>query len=105
MSTPRAADETGRRAAELPICLLEGRGGSESADVLTFIAAQRRPQGDGRVVRLDGEAGLSAATIKRRVASVLGLFNYLVVIGEVAANPVPRGLSRAGSVAGGAGRH
>jgi integrase/recombinase XerD len=63
------------------------------ADVLAFIAAQRRPAGDGRVVRLDGEAGLSAATIKRRLASVSGLFNYLVVCGDVAANPVPRGLS------------
>jgi len=63
------------------------------ADVMAFIAVQRRPQGDGRVVRLDGESGLSAATIKRRLASVSGLFNYLVVIGEVAANPVPRGLS------------
>jgi len=64
------------------------------ADVLTFIAEQRRPRGDGRVVRLiDGEAGLSARTIKRRVATVSGLFGYLVMIGEVAANPVPRGLS------------
>jgi integrase len=60
---------------------------------LAFIAVQRRPLGDGRVVRLDGESGLSAATIKRRLASVSGLFNYLVVIGEVSANPVPRGLS------------
>jgi integrase/recombinase XerD len=64
------------------------------ADVLTFIAAQRRPRGDGRVVRLaDGEAGLSARTIKRRIATVSGLFGYLVMIGEVATNPVPRGLS------------
>src|SRR5437016_8594064 len=64
------------------------------ADVLAFIAEQRRPRGDGRVVRLvDGEAGLSARTIKRRVATVSGLFGYLVMIGEVAANPVPRGLS------------
>jgi integrase/recombinase XerD len=32
-----------------------------SGDVLGFIAEQRRPRGDGRVVRLtDGEAGLSA---------------------------------------------
>jgi integrase/recombinase XerD len=63
-------------------------------DVLGFIAEQRRPRGDGRVVRLaDGESGLSARTIKRRIASVSGLFNYLVIVGEIGANPVPRGLS------------
>jgi hypothetical protein len=65
-----------------------------SADVLGFIAEQRRPRGDGRVVRLtDGEAGLSARTIKRRLASVSGFFGYLTIIGVVASNPVPRGLS------------
>jgi hypothetical protein len=54
----------------------------------------RRPRGDGRVVRLvDGEAGLSARTIERRIATVSGLFGYLVMIGEAASNPVPRGLS------------
>jgi integrase/recombinase XerD len=65
-----------------------------SADVLEFIAEQRRPRGDGRVVRLaDGEAGLSARTIKRRLASVSGFFGYLTIIDVVASNPVPRGLS------------
>lgn len=63
-------------------------------DVLSFIAAQRRPRGDGRVVRLvDGESGLSARTIKRRLSSIAGLYGYLVMCGEVAANPVPRGLA------------
>jgi integrase/recombinase XerD len=63
-------------------------------DVLDFIAVQRRPRGDGRVVRLaDGEAGLSARTIKRRLATVSGFFGYLSIIGAVASNPVPRGLS------------
>ena len=48
------------------------------ADVLGFIAAQRKPRGDGKVVRLvDGEAGLSARTIKRRLSSVSGLYSYL----------------------------
>jgi integrase/recombinase XerD len=43
-----------------------------ASDVLEFIAAQRRPYGDGKVVRLaDGEAGLSTRTIKRRVAGLL----------------------------------
>jgi site-specific recombinase XerD len=47
------------------------------------------------VVRLaDGEKGLSARTIKRRLSSVSGLFSYLVTRADVglAANPVPRGL-------------
>jgi site-specific recombinase XerD len=65
-----------------------------ASDVLEFIAVQRRPRGDGKVVRLaDGEAGLSARTIKRRVATVSGFFGYLSIIGVVSANPVPRGLS------------
>jgi integrase/recombinase XerD len=64
------------------------------SDVLEFIAAQRRPRGDGKVVRLaDGEAGLSARTIKRRVATVSGFYGWLTIIGAVNANPVPRGLS------------
>jgi site-specific recombinase XerD len=65
-----------------------------TADVLAFIADQRRPRGDGRVVRLaDGEAGLSSRTIKRRLSSVSGLFAYLVMCDEAGANPVPRGLA------------
>jgi integrase/recombinase XerD len=75
-----------------------------SADVLAFITAQRAPRdGDGTVVRLvDGEAGLSARTIKRRLASVSGLFAYLVARNDVAvtANPVPRGLSTRTPVGG-----
>lgn len=63
-------------------------------DVLAFIKAQREPRRGAGVVRIeDGEAGLSARTIKRRLASIAGLYDYLLVIGEVAANPVPRGLS------------
>jgi integrase len=65
-----------------------------TADVFGFIKAQRAPRRGPRVVRLeDGEAGLAARTIKRRLASVSGLFNYLVARGDVgvAANPVPRG--------------
>jgi site-specific recombinase XerD len=65
-----------------------------ASDVLEFIAVQRRPRGDGKVVRLaDGQAGLSARTIKRRVATVSGFFGWLTIIGAVSANPVPRGLS------------
>ena len=39
----------------------------------------------------DGEAGLSARTIKRRLASVTGLFEYLIIRGVVSTNPVPQG--------------
>jgi site-specific recombinase XerD len=63
-------------------------------DVLGFISAQRKPRGDGRIVRLaDGGSGLSSRTIKRRLSSVSGLYSYLVLCGEVMANPVPRGLA------------
>jgi integrase/recombinase XerD len=63
------------------------------ADVLAFIAEQRRPRYE-RVVRLsDGEAGMSAQTIKRRLSSVSGLFSWLLLLEEISANPVPRGLA------------
>jgi len=65
-----------------------------TADVFAFIKTQRTPRLGSKVVRLeDGEAGLSARTIKRRLASVSGLFAYLVVRGDlgVTRNPVPRG--------------
>lgn len=67
-----------------------------TADVFAFIAAQRAPRRGSGVVRLeDGEAGLSARTIKRRLASVSGLFAYLLAREdvEVRRNPVPRGLA------------
>jgi len=67
-----------------------------SGDVLAFITAQRATRSDGKVVRLvDGEAGLSMKTIKRRLSSVSGLFSYLALRGDagVTANPVPRGLA------------
>ena len=64
-----------------------------AADVFDFVADQR---GDRRVVRIsDGESGLSARTIARRLSSISGLYAYLVARGDtpVTANPVPRGLS------------
>jgi len=67
-----------------------------TADVLSFIKAQREPRVDARVVRIeDGEAGLSARTIKRRLATIAGLYEYLMVRGDVGVsrNPVPRGLA------------
>jgi integrase/recombinase XerD len=73
-----------------------------TADVFAFLQAQRAPRRDPKLVRLeDGEAGLAVRTIKRRLASVAGLFAYLVAQGDVGVgvNPVPRGLAtrRAGA--------
>jgi len=62
-------------------------------DVLGFIEIQRRPVRGGNVVRIeDGEVGLSARTIRRRLSSVAGLFDYLVAVETIAKSPVPRGL-------------
>jgi integrase/recombinase XerD len=64
------------------------------ADVMHFIADQRQPRRAVNVVRIeDGEVGLSARTIKRRLATIAGLYDYLVVRGDVSSNPVPRGLA------------
>lgn len=64
------------------------------SDVMAFITAQRRGRaGVENVVRIaDGSAGLAAATIKRRLAAVSALYGYLIVMGVVAVNPVPRGM-------------
>jgi integrase/recombinase XerD len=75
-----------------------------SADVFVFLGQQRTPR-HGNVVRIeDGEGGLSSRTIARRLSSIAGLFEYLMVRGDagVDRNPVPRGL--AGRRAGGRGR-
>jgi integrase/recombinase XerD len=67
-----------------------------TADVFTFLKQQRSPRQGPKVVRLeDGEAGLAARTIARRLSSLSGLYAYLVVRGDagVHANPVPRSLA------------
>ena len=65
-------------------------------DVLRFVTAQQRPRsGAENVVRIsDGGSGMSASTIKRRLAAVSSLYGYLVVRGDagVVTNPVPQGL-------------
>ena len=64
-------------------------------DIVNFVAAQRAPRTQSKVVRIsDGGAGLSARTVARRLSSLSGLFAYLVVRGDagVSASPVPRGL-------------
>src|SRR4051812_37827418 len=40
-----------------------------TGDVFDFLALQRRPRLGGNVVRLDGETGLAARTIARRLSS------------------------------------
>ena len=63
-----------------------------AADVFEFLAHQR---GDRTVIRLrDGESGLSARTIARRLSSVSGFYAYVVARGDTPMhmNPVPRGL-------------
>lgn len=61
-------------------------------DVFAFLADQRRPRRGERVQRLeDGERGLSARTLRRRLSSLSGLFDYLQIREVVERNPVPRG--------------
>lgn len=65
-------------------------------DVLGFLKQQRAPRRGTGVVRLeDGEAGLSARTVKRRPTSVSGPFVYLIARGDagISNSPVPRGLA------------
>jgi site-specific recombinase XerD len=65
-------------------------------DVLAFIAAQQHARrGAENVVRIsDRGSGLSAATVRRRLAAVSAFYGYLLTRGDVGvdANPVPRGL-------------
>ncbi len=63
-----------------------------AADVFDFVADQR---GDRTVIRMrDGESGLSARTIARRLSSVSGLYAYLVARGDTPVQTnLPRGLS------------
>lgn len=74
-----------------------------SGDVFAFLGQQRTPRHENVVRIEDGEAGLSARTIARRLSSIAGLFEYLI-LGDagVEKNPVPRGL--AGRRAGQRGR-
>jgi site-specific recombinase XerD len=66
-------------------------------DVLDFVTAQRRSRpGAENVLRItDGGSGLSAATIKRRLAAISSLYGYLVTRDDagITVNPVPRGIA------------
>ena len=65
------------------------------ADVLGFMTAQRTGQSSlsPQLQPVEDEArGVSSRTVRRRLSSVSGLFAFLTVRGDVATNPVPRGL-------------
>jgi integrase/recombinase XerD len=64
-------------------------------DVLGFMTAQRtgQPSLSPQLQPVQDEArGVSSRTLRRRLSSVSGLFAFLHVRGDVATNPVPRGL-------------
>ena len=65
-----------------------------SADVMSFISAQRSGGVDAKVVKIDRSEGLSPRTVRRRLSSVSGFYAYLMVRDDtsVTRNPVPRGL-------------
>jgi len=56
-----------------------------STDVLAFIKTQREPRRGATVVRIeDGESELSGRTSKRRLASIAGLYEYLIIRSDTA---------------------
>jgi integrase/recombinase XerD len=65
-------------------------------DVLGFITAQRTGRsGEQRlqsVAPTDEPGGVATSTVARRLSIISGFFAYLQARGDVAANPVPRGL-------------
>ncbi len=67
-----------------------------ATDVLGFITAQRTGHDSARLVRsVDADAGsggVATSTVARRLSTISGFFAYLLARGDVAANPVPRGL-------------
>jgi hypothetical protein len=67
------------------------------AGVLAFITAQRTARAVERGARQpvktgDEPGGVSAATVRRRWSIVSGFFAFVPARGDVAVNPVPRGL-------------
>jgi integrase/recombinase XerD len=99
-SLPRARTNTWLAvASDLKVFFgLAGKPPAEvsTAGVFAFLSAQRAPRRGERVVRLDdGEAGLAARTIARRLPGVRGLYAYLAARGDagVAGNPVPGSLA------------
>jgi integrase len=66
------------------------------ADVLGFITAQRTGRSSEQLLRsvdVNREpAAVATSTVARRLSIISGFFAYLQARGDVAANPVPRGL-------------
>jgi site-specific recombinase XerD len=67
-----------------------------ATDVLGFITAQRTGRSDGARLQsvetgLD-HGGVATSTVARRLSILSGFFSYLQARGDVASNPVPRGL-------------
>lgn len=61
------------------------------ADLFDWLDWQvKRRKATGKVVRLADSRGASPATMNRRVAAVRGLFEFAVMTGDRATNPVPR---------------
>jgi site-specific recombinase XerD len=57
-----------------------------AADIFEFLADQR---GDRSVIRLsDGESGMSARTIARRLSSVSGFYSYVIARGDTSFDAV-----------------
>jgi site-specific recombinase XerD len=66
-----------------------------AVDVLGFITAQRTGRSNGAGLQPVGDeprGGVATSTVARRLSIVSGFFAYLQARGDVAANPVPRGL-------------
>jgi integrase/recombinase XerD len=67
-----------------------------AGDVLGFITAQRTGRAERTHVQPVGRGeesgGVAIATVARRLSIISGFFGYLQARGDVAANPVPRGL-------------
>jgi len=62
-----------------------------AADLFDYLDWQQRPAGTGgkTVVRLGAGRGAAPATMNRRIAAVRGLFEFAVMTGARAENPVP----------------
>ena len=67
-----------------------------AADVLGFITAQRTGRAADRPLQpvepVEESGAVAASTVARRLSTVSGFFAYLQACGDIAANPVPRGL-------------
>ena len=67
-------------------------GSIAAGDLFEYLDWQAHPDQatpPQEVVRIDRRRGAAPATMNRRIAAVRGLFEYLVVIGGRASNPVP----------------